>query len=69
MNCSWMSKDRRSKDYEEGVESFIEFALSNCTNKNAIRCPCLRCGDLVVHTPQVVREHLFFNGIDQSYHI
>ena len=27
MDRSWMSKDRRSKDYEEGVEYFINFAL------------------------------------------
>ena len=25
-----MSKDRRSKEYEEGVEYFINFALQHC---------------------------------------
>ena len=62
-----MSKDRRSKDYEEGVEYFINFALQHCPKQSVIRCPCKRCGNLFHHTPTKVREHLFFNGIDQSY--
>ena len=41
MNRSWMSKDRRSKDYEDGVENFITFAIQNSANQNFIKCPCL----------------------------
>ena len=41
MNRSWMSKDRRSKDYEDGVENFISFAVQNSANQNFIKCPCL----------------------------
>ena len=41
MNRSWMSKDRRSKDYEDGVENFISFAVQNSANQNSIKCPCL----------------------------
>ena len=67
MDRSWMSKDRRSKDYEEGVEYFINFALQHCPKQSVIRCPCKRCGNLFHHAPTKVREHLFFNGIDQSY--
>ena len=63
-----MSKDRRSKDYEEGVEYFINFALQHCPKQSVIHCPCKRCGNLFHHTPTKVREHLFFNGIDQSYY-
>ena len=68
MNRSWMSKDRRSKDYEDGVENFISFAVQNSANQNSIKCPCLQCGNLIFNTPQKIREHLFFYGIDQSYH-
>ena len=68
MDRSWMSKDRRSKDYADGVESFIAFALQYSTYKNSIKCPCLQCGNMIFHTPQKIREHLFFYGIDQSYH-
>ncbi|KAL6335840.1 hypothetical protein AAG906_040561 [Vitis piasezkii] len=68
MDRSWMSKDRRSKDYADGVESFITFALQYSTYKNSMKCPCLQCGNMIFHTPQKIREHLFFYGIDQSYH-
>ena len=63
-----MSKDRRSKDYADGVESFIAFALKHSTYKNFIKCSCLQCGNMIFHTSQKIREHLFFYGIDQSYH-
>ena len=69
MNRSWMSKDRRSKDYENGVENFIAFAIQNAANQNSIKCPCLQCGNLIFHTPQKIKEHLFFYGINQCYHI
>ncbi|RVW18016.1 hypothetical protein CK203_112664 [Vitis vinifera] len=68
MDRSWMSKDRMSREYEEGVEYFINFALEHCPNQSGIRCPCMRCGNLIHHTPNKIREHMFFNGIDQSYH-
>ncbi|RVW62174.1 hypothetical protein CK203_062575 [Vitis vinifera] len=64
-----MSKDRRSVEYDEGVENFINFALAHSTNHTSIKCPCLRCGNLLCQTPQVIREHLFFNGIDISYRV
>ncbi|KAL6310976.1 hypothetical protein AAG906_019942 [Vitis piasezkii] len=67
MDQSWMSKDRMSREYEEGVEYFINFALEHCPNQRGIRCPCMRCGNLIHHTPNKIREHMFFNGIDQSY--
>ena len=63
-----MSKDRRSKDYVDGVESFIAFALKHSAYKNSIKCPCLQCGNMIFHTSQKIREHLFFYGIDQGYH-
>ncbi|RVW33032.1 hypothetical protein CK203_101237 [Vitis vinifera] len=65
MDRSWMSKDRMSREYEEGVEYFINFALEHCPNQSGIRCPCMRCGNLIHHTPNKIREHMFFNGIDQ----
>ena len=60
-----ISKDQRSKEYEGGVEYFISFAIQNSTSKISIRCPCIQCGNLIFHTPQIIREHLFFYGFDQ----
>ena len=57
-----------TKDYADGVERFITFAIQNSENKNSIKCPCLQCGNMIFHTPQKIREHMFFHGIDQSYH-
>ena len=64
-----MSKDRRSTEYDEGVENFINFALAHSTNYISIKCRCLRCGNPLCQTPQVIKEHLFFNGIDLSYRV
>ena len=63
-----MSKDKRSKNYIDGVESFIAFVVKNCIGKKSIKCPCLQCGDMMFHTPEKIRDHLFFYGIDQSYY-
>ena len=62
-----MSKDRGSVKYDEGVENLINFALALSTNHTSIKCPCLCCGNMLSQTPQVIREHLVFNGIDLSY--
>ena len=66
MDRCWISKDRRSKEYEDGVEYFSSFAIQNSTSNISIRCPCIQCGNLIFHT-QIIREHLFFYGFDQSY--
>ena len=36
-NRDWMSKDRRSIEYDEGVENFINFALAHSTNHTSIK--------------------------------
>ena len=67
MDRCWISRDRRSKEYEDGVEYFISFAVQNSTRKISIRFPFIQCGNLIFHTPQIIREHWFFYGFDQSY--
>ncbi|KAL0560147.1 hypothetical protein IC582_000541 [Cucumis melo] len=68
MDKSWMHKSRLSKEYELGVENFIKFGLSN-TSTSYIRCPCLKCGNCEKHSRKDVRDHLYVNGIDESYKI
>ena len=63
-----MLKDRRSKDYADGIESFIVFALQHSIDKNYIKCQCFKCGNMVSHNEKKIREHLFFHGIDQNYY-
>ncbi|KAA0047739.1 transposase [Cucumis melo var. makuwa] len=68
MDKLWMHKSRLSKEYELGVESFINFGFSN-TSTSYIRCPCLKCGNCEKHSRKDVRDHLYVNGIDESYKI
>ncbi|KAI5337662.1 hypothetical protein L3X38_016933 [Prunus dulcis] len=67
MDKSWMHSDRRSKAYEFGVEAFLNFAVENLLTTTHIRCPCVKCVNLKVFGVGIIRDHLYFNGIDQSY--
>lgn len=64
-----MSTDRRSEEYELGVENFINFAISHTNDPNCMRCPCIACGNLKRSNAMNIKAHLFFNGIDQSYRL
>ncbi|CAL9002533.1 unnamed protein product [Prunus brigantina] len=67
MENHWMLADRRSKEYEEGVEEFLRIALSNAVDQGRIRCPCQKCENTRKFTIRVIREHMYFNGFDQTY--
>ncbi|XP_008233167.1 PREDICTED: uncharacterized protein LOC103332221 [Prunus mume] len=67
METSWMLADRRSKEYEEGVEEFLRMALANAIDHGRILCPCQKCGNTRNFTIRVIREHMYFNGLDQTY--
>ncbi|KAI5316717.1 hypothetical protein L3X38_036424 [Prunus dulcis] len=67
MDKSWMHSDRRSKAYEFGVEAFLNFAVENLLTTTHIRCPCIKCVNLKLFGVGIIRDHVYFNGIDQSY--
>ncbi|KAL5551580.1 hypothetical protein UlMin_001756 [Ulmus minor] len=67
MDKSWMSAHTISSKYVEGVESFINFAILNSTKLNLIRCPCIKCGNLKFLDPKTIKDHLFVNGVLESY--
>ncbi|KAI5311767.1 hypothetical protein L3X38_040940 [Prunus dulcis] len=67
MDKSWMHSDRRSKAYELGVEAFLNFAVENLLTTTHIRCPCVKCVNLKLFGVGIIRDHVYFNGIDQSY--
>ncbi|KAI5312760.1 hypothetical protein L3X38_041934 [Prunus dulcis] len=69
MDKSWMHANRRSKAYELGVEGFFNFAVENPVNTTHIRCPCVKCGNIRLFGVGIIRDHLYFNEIDQSYKI
>ena len=68
MDKSWISSDRLSTAYEEGVKAFLEFAQSNA-KLDVIRCPCVDCINLIHHSIDGVRYHLFAHGFDQNYKV
>ncbi|CAL2277764.1 unnamed protein product [Prunus armeniaca] len=67
MDKSWMHSDRRSKAYELGVEAFLNFSVENLLTTTHIRCPCVKCVNLKLFGVGIIKDHLYFNGVDQSY--
>ncbi|KAL4035704.1 hypothetical protein IC575_004409 [Cucumis melo] len=67
MEKSWMQKNRTSSEYAYGVEMFIKNGLKHSKTSNVMTCPCLKCVNAKTLDVNTIRDHLFFNGIDQSY--
>ena len=67
MDRSWLSADRRTKEFQKGVEDLLMVAFENGYNEEKISCPCLRCAHSKSWKAQTVRNHLFQIGIDQTY--
>ncbi|KAL6126154.1 hypothetical protein ACLB2K_074205 [Fragaria x ananassa] len=55
--------------YRSGVEAFIEFALVNARDPYHICCPCTKCENDKDFSAQVIKTHLFLNGINLDYDI
>ncbi|KAL0546713.1 hypothetical protein IC582_016625 [Cucumis melo] len=62
-----MQKNRTSSEYAYGVEMFIKNGLKHSKTSNVMACPCLKCVNAKTLDVNTIRDHLFFNGIDQSY--
>ncbi|KAM6553910.1 hypothetical protein CsatB_014672 [Cannabis sativa] len=69
MDRDWMSANRLTVKYREGVDFILEFFAKNADNPNLVHCPCLKCGNMERMTIVQIREHLFKNGIDRSYKV
>ncbi|XP_050365449.1 uncharacterized protein LOC126783970 [Argentina anserina] len=67
MDKLWMDADRRSMTFDLGLEEFLKFAESNAVNKNRISCPCLSCCNTKEFSVGVIKDHIFWNGINRSY--
>jgi hypothetical protein len=61
---SWMYRDSleglRMMDYCNGVQDFINYALSNPINisEGDVKCPCKRCKNKKFLDPNIVIMHL-----------
>ncbi|XP_024163941.1 uncharacterized protein LOC112170899 [Rosa chinensis] len=67
MDKSWMKADRRSLQFQLGLEEFLKFASDNARDTNKICCPCLKCHNTDFGGIGLIKDHIFFNGIDVSY--
>ncbi|XP_062089101.1 uncharacterized protein LOC133795662 [Humulus lupulus] len=69
MDKKWMSANRLSEEYKNGVDFFLRFCLENGGDPKFTCCPCLKCFNVTKLSFNKIKEHLFFNGIDRSYKI
>ena len=68
MDNSWMTiKNKMSKEYQDGVNYFVDFAVTSSGSDDKIRCPCLKCMNVERHVSVVIVFHLIQNGIAPSY--
>ena len=67
MDRSWLRADRRTKEFQRGVEDLLLFAYGNGYTEEKISCPCTRCAHSKSWKAQTVKHHLFQYGIDQTY--
>ncbi|KAL7189265.1 hypothetical protein ACSBR1_039002 [Camellia fascicularis] len=56
-----------SKEYQQGLKSFLDFATANLGPHDEIRCPCVDCMNGTKFSSQVVWTHLIRKGIASSY--
>ena len=62
-----MLADRRSQQYRDGVDYFVTVAIRSVGNMSRIKYPCVRWGNGEILSLNLVKEHLFFSGIDKNY--
>ncbi|KAH1092343.1 hypothetical protein J1N35_019600 [Gossypium stocksii] len=62
MDKSWMNLSRVSNDYQNRVQTFLNFAFQNASQENMILCPCKKCSNINWHFREVIYEHLIVDG-------
>ena len=67
MDKNWKTKSGLSKEYEDGVELFLNFTIDNDINPKIISCLCTKCGNFQKMKEVDVKGHLYSYGIDMLY--
>ncbi|XP_062013496.1 uncharacterized protein LOC133729885 [Rosa rugosa] len=70
MDKSWI--DIRETDwhkYEDGVDSFLEFAFANSVDPTRIKCPCKLCRNRYFKSREEAREDILVDGFWETYRI
>ena len=67
MDKFWLVADRRSKEYMVEVEIFLKFASKHSKNSEYMHYPCRKCENMNFEKIKEVKDHIYFNGVHQSY--
>lgn len=68
MDRDWMwLPNRLSRDYVEGVKSFIQVAKEHLRWDNKTRCPCRDCQNARFNDLLTIERHLIRFGFSRSY--
>ena len=68
MNRQWMYADRRTKEFVDGMHSFLEVAKANKNPKGFMCCPCSQCRNEKDHADWgTLHLHLLKNGFMPNY--
>ncbi|XP_021811122.1 uncharacterized protein LOC110754366 [Prunus avium] len=69
MDKQWIwERNRLSKRYTDGIQSFMEAASQHVNDKNETKCPCMKCQNMQLHDLATVHAHLWKNGMSVVYH-
>ncbi|XP_021758897.1 uncharacterized protein LOC110723820 [Chenopodium quinoa] len=57
-------------EFLKGVEEFMQYCKDHpeSSNPNEVRCPCVKCKNLRLHPPDMVRIHLYGKGFVPNYY-
>ncbi|XP_030482309.2 uncharacterized protein LOC115699180 [Cannabis sativa] len=69
MDKNWMYlQDRQSKEYVDGVKSFLELAKESTRLRiDEVRCPCGGCKNCRTYNLQTIESHLYRYGFVSNY--
>ena len=62
-----MTAKKFSIEHVQGVESFMKFVKDHLGPECDIRCPCVDCLNVHIHSQDVVASHLLVPGINKFY--
>ncbi|KAL6191587.1 hypothetical protein ACLB2K_037977 [Fragaria x ananassa] len=69
MDKRWITLDKNSDEYREGVKKFVLNSKRHAMNPELIICPCAICRNLSPQTDDDLEIHLMRYGVDPDYDI
>ena len=68
MDKSWMKiTNRRSQEYLNGIQQFLNFASNHAHPDGTISCPCRKCVHKNLWPIDVIQAYLVSKGIYRGY--